>query len=205
MLGALLDHDAPPKTVIIRIFHSLSRRSCNSIATWVFGGRCRLLSNFKQVCIAFAAAAVCVTMLSVWPGHAQQRPFAGLPGSWSGKGNITLSSGSHEPISCRATYDVRGSGNDLQLVLRCASDSYNFDFRATEPMATAQSMANGPKQPSARLARSAAASRVIILRPGPRDRLLRPCWDDHARQSAVDLNSIARMSRLRGHDRLSRR
>ena len=91
-----------------------------------------MLPNFKQACIAFVTAAACATMLalSVMPGHTQQRPFGDLPGSWSGKGNITLSSGSREPIRCRATYDVRGSGNDLQLALRCASDSYNFDFRA---------------------------------------------------------------------------
>ena len=91
-----------------------------------------MLPNLKQVCVAFVAAAASLTMLSLWvlPGHAQQRPFAELPGSWSGKGNITLSSGSREPIHCRATYDVRGNGNDLKLTLRCASDSYNFDFRA---------------------------------------------------------------------------
>lgn len=91
-----------------------------------------MLPNFKQACIAVVTAAACATTLSlsVLPSHTQQRPFAGLPGYWSGKGNIKLSSGSREPISCRATYDVPGSGNDLQLVLRCASDSYNFDFRA---------------------------------------------------------------------------
>jgi hypothetical protein len=87
--------------------------------------------RLKQASIAFVVAAVFVIVLSLsaLPSHAQQGPFANLSGSWSGGGNITLSSGSRERIQCRATYDVWASGNDLQLALRCASDSYNFDFR----------------------------------------------------------------------------
>jgi hypothetical protein len=87
--------------------------------------------RLKQACIAFVTTAVSVIVLSLsaLPGHAQQGPFADLSGSWSGSGNITLSSGSHNHIQCRATYNVRAGGHDLQLVLRCASDSYNFDFR----------------------------------------------------------------------------
>jgi hypothetical protein len=92
-----------------------------------------MLPHLKQACIAFVIVAASVTMLSLSApaGHAQKHPFAELPGSWSGRGNITLSSGSHERIHCRATYAVRGAGNDLHLALRCASDSYSFDFRAT--------------------------------------------------------------------------
>jgi hypothetical protein len=87
--------------------------------------------RLKQACIAFVTAAVSViaVSLSTLPGHAQQVPFAGMNGSWSGNGNITLSSGSRERIQCRATYEVQAGGNDLQLSLRCASDSYNFDLR----------------------------------------------------------------------------
>ena len=55
-------------------------------------------------------------------------PFAGLAGSWSGGGNITLSSGASERIRCRATYAVAPAGNALQQTLRCASDSYRFDL-----------------------------------------------------------------------------
>jgi hypothetical protein len=88
--------------------------------------------HWKQACIAILAAAASAAMLSLSapPGHAQKHPFADLPGSWSGRGHITLSSGSRERLHCRATYEVRTGGNDLQLALRCASDSYSFDFRA---------------------------------------------------------------------------
>ena len=84
--------------------------------------------------IASIAAAVCVIALSLspLPGYAtQQGPFADLSGEWSGGGTVTLSSGSNEKIRCRATYDSQAAGNNLKLTLRCASDSYNVDFRGT--------------------------------------------------------------------------
>jgi hypothetical protein len=61
------------------------------------------------------------------PVHAQQGPFAGLNGSWSGSGFIKLASGQRERLRCRANYNVRESGTQLQQSLRCASDSYRFD------------------------------------------------------------------------------
>ncbi|MGB8185461.1 MAG: hypothetical protein WCF37_10590 [Pseudolabrys sp.] len=83
---------------------------------------------------AFIAAAVGVIVLSLssLPGYAtQQGPFADLSGDWSGGGTVTLSSGSNEKIRCRATYDSQAAGNNLKLALRCASESYNVDFRGT--------------------------------------------------------------------------
>jgi len=84
--------------------------------------------------IGFIVASVCVMVLSLLPlpGYAtQQGPFADLSGDWSGGGTVTLSSGSNEKIRCRATYDSQAAGNNLKLALRCASDSYNVDFRGT--------------------------------------------------------------------------
>jgi hypothetical protein len=83
--------------------------------------------------IAYIAAAVCAIALSLspLPGYAEQGPFAGLSGDWSGGGTVTLSSGSNEKIRCRATYASEVTGNNLKLALRCASDSYNVDFRGT--------------------------------------------------------------------------
>jgi hypothetical protein len=87
--------------------------------------------RLADACTALIGAAVFfITLsLSVLPGHAQQGPFAELAGSWVGGGNITLQGGSHEQIRCRASYDAHGSGNDLKLSLRCASDSYKVDFQ----------------------------------------------------------------------------
>ena len=58
-------------------------------------------------------------------------PFAPLAGSWSGSGTIDLSNGRHEPIRCRASYDVLEEQDKLQLDIHCASESYNFDLRAS--------------------------------------------------------------------------
>ena len=42
-----------------------------------------------------------------------------------------MSNGRHEPIKCRASYDVLEEQNKLQLNIHCASESYNFDLRGS--------------------------------------------------------------------------
>jgi hypothetical protein len=59
------------------------------------------------------------------------RPFAPLEGNWSGSGTIDLSNGRHEPIKCRASYDVLDEQNKLQLNIQCASESYQFHLRGS--------------------------------------------------------------------------
>jgi hypothetical protein len=58
-------------------------------------------------------------------------PFTQLAGGWSGGGTIDLANGRHEPIKCRASYDVLDQQNKLQLNINCASESYKFDLRAS--------------------------------------------------------------------------
>jgi hypothetical protein len=60
--------------------------------------------------------------------YAQQGPFAGMAGVWSGGGTVTLDDGSTERIRCRATYAVGGGGTGLNQSLTCASDSYRFNL-----------------------------------------------------------------------------
>jgi hypothetical protein len=88
--------------------------------------------QLKQTGMAFIRAAACIIALSLsaLPGHAQQNPFGELAGSWAGNGNITLNSGTRERINCRANYETPESGTSIRLALRCASDSYTFDFSA---------------------------------------------------------------------------
>jgi hypothetical protein len=66
---------------------------------------------------------------------AQSRPastgFAGLAGSWSGTGSVTLNSGAVERIRCQATYEVLPSGTTFNQNLSCKSDSYDFNLRAS--------------------------------------------------------------------------
>jgi hypothetical protein len=79
-----------------------------------------------------ASLAVALAMSMAGTGYAQSiAPFNRLAGQWSGSGKIELSDGTHESIKCRAAYDALGDQSKLQLNLRCASDSFNFDLRAS--------------------------------------------------------------------------
>ncbi len=57
-------------------------------------------------------------------------PFSAIAGSWSGAGLIKKANGTSERIRCRSAYEPAGT-TQLQLRLRCASDSYNFDLTAS--------------------------------------------------------------------------
>ena len=74
-------------------------------------------------CLAFAL--LFASPPSAWAAG----PFAGFTGSWSGTGMLRPSNGAAERIHCRAEYRPRGSTqHEVELQLRCASDSYNFDL-----------------------------------------------------------------------------
>jgi hypothetical protein len=79
--------------------------------------------------VAAAAALVGFAALA-GTAQASNSPFTAMSGSWSGGGTITTSSGNKERIRCRARYDVDGDGSSLGLMLRCASDSYNFELQS---------------------------------------------------------------------------
>jgi hypothetical protein len=78
--------------------------------------------------LTFAAVAFSFAALAASPGHAQSHTFAGMAGTWSGPGTVTLDDGSSERIRCRATYKV--NGNTMEMALTCASDSYRFNLQA---------------------------------------------------------------------------
>jgi hypothetical protein len=84
---------------------------------------------------SIATIAFAVVLLFASQSYAQRGaaaaagPFAGLSGSWTGSGTVSLANGSNERIRCRATYRVGGDGTNLQQELRCASDSYRFELR----------------------------------------------------------------------------
>lgn len=58
-------------------------------------------------------------------------PFERLAGQWTGNGTIQMADGNNEPVRCKAAYDVLSDGANLQLNIRCASQSYNFDLRSS--------------------------------------------------------------------------
>jgi hypothetical protein len=79
-----------------------------------------------------AGLAIALTLSVAVSCYAQSiSPFDRLAGQWSGSGIIDLSNGAHETIRCRAAYDVLNDQRKLQLNIRCASESFNFDLRAS--------------------------------------------------------------------------
>jgi hypothetical protein len=86
-------------------------------------------SRFKST-IGLAALAVVLTGAAPRTAlSATEGPFSALHGSWAGGGLIKKANGTNERIRCRSTYDT--GATSVQLRLRCASDSYNFDLNAT--------------------------------------------------------------------------
>lgn len=89
---------------------------------------CQPLNLFANTrWLTLAAAAFFMTVSAPGESHAQSA-FAGLAGSWSGGGTVTLDDGSSERIRCRANYKV--AGPNMEMVLTCASDAYKFNLQA---------------------------------------------------------------------------
>jgi hypothetical protein len=78
--------------------------------------------------LLMAAAVLFGACFAASPSHAQSGPFAGLAGTWSGGGSVTLDDGSKERIRCRATYAPAGA--TMAMTLTCASDAYKFALSA---------------------------------------------------------------------------
>ena len=85
----------------------------------------------RRLPFVFLAAFTCATViLSVLPfASAASGPFANFAGSWTGTGTVRSGANPAERIRCNASYRPRGSTqHEVELQLRCASDSYNFDL-----------------------------------------------------------------------------
>ena len=93
----------------------IGKRHGNKVAPHTFARR-----------LIFAVVTLFAASVFSSASHAQSGPFAGLAGTWSGGGSVTLDDGSSERIRCRATYAVGEGGAGLNQSLTCASDSYKF-------------------------------------------------------------------------------
>ena len=78
--------------------------------------------------VAFFMTACLMTALATTTSYAQSSTFAGMAGTWSGPGTVTLDDGSSERIRCRSTYKVIGAS--MEMALTCASDAYRFNLQA---------------------------------------------------------------------------
>ena len=93
-------------------------------------GNIKSLKIHAKSAMAAAGLLALVALPSTVDAAAGAGPFAALAGAWSGGGTITTSNGAKERIRCRANYNVGSTGANLDLRLRCASDSYNFELQS---------------------------------------------------------------------------
>ena len=84
--------------------------------------------SVRTIFTATAAALLLVLLALKGDAQAIAGPFAALAGNWSGGGTLTMSNGEQERMRCRASYAVGRGGENVQLTIRCASDSFNFDL-----------------------------------------------------------------------------
>src|SRR6185503_258940 len=88
--------------------------------------------------LTFAAVAFFLTAFAASTSYAQSSAFAGMAGTWSGPGTVTLDDGSSERIRCRATYKVagasiqgRGANGSFQVIAQAAGFSSNISLKTT--------------------------------------------------------------------------
>lgn len=93
---------------------------------WIF----RRFSSFSPAVVAGCCLAGALALTIPLPSaSAAEGPFAGFAGSWTGTGTLRPSNSQAERIRCNANYRPRGSTeHEVELQLRCASDSYHFDL-----------------------------------------------------------------------------
>lgn len=59
-----------------------------------------------------------------------QGVFAGFNGAWRGSGNITLSGGQKEKLTCKAYYNPKSGASELGIALTCSSQANKIELRA---------------------------------------------------------------------------
>jgi len=116
--------------------------------------------------IILAAACLAVGVGQATAGDAFKR----IEGQWRGKGTIEFSNKSKETLHCRAAYDVLQSGANLQLAIRCASDSYKIDLLGNANEANGKvtgSWSEATLNVSGTLSGSADGSSIKVLASSP--------------------------------------
>jgi hypothetical protein len=88
------------------------------------------LTDRKLQSTAIGLGLVAVLIVASF-AHGSASPFSSLSGAWAGPGTVTMASGAKESIRCRANYNVDGSGANLKVDLRCASDSFRFELQSS--------------------------------------------------------------------------
>jgi hypothetical protein len=84
----------------------------------------------RIACTLLFVSLLALPLIIAAPAHAQHGPFAKMAGNWTGAGMLELSDGKREKIKCHASYDVP-TAQTVDMSIRCASESYNFEIRSS--------------------------------------------------------------------------
>jgi hypothetical protein len=132
------------------------------------GSQPAVSASLSGISRAALIAAVAV-FASVGVAQSATSPFSLLSGTWAGTGAITLASGAKESIRCRAVYNVDAAGSNLDLRLRCASDSFKFELQSSAAHnngAVSGSWTELTRHVGGTIAGSASGSRIQVLVQG---------------------------------------
>ena len=77
--------------------------------------------SFRAIGAAATGALLLALLATKGDAQATAGPFSALA-------TLTMASGMQDQMRCRANYAVGGRGENVQLTIRCASDSLNFDL-----------------------------------------------------------------------------
>ncbi len=80
--------------------------------------------------ISLSAALLCAFSNSSAVLAQAPSPFSQLAGSWHGSGQVRLTDGHSERVTCRGTYSSRSGGAELSLSIRCQSENHKIDMKS---------------------------------------------------------------------------
>ncbi len=91
----------------------------------------RAAARYRRAIGAGVAACAVVVALAASTAGRAGGIFEPLAGTWRGEGQVTLTGGKTEHLSCKAYYTPKDSGAGLGLALACASAGNKIDLRAS--------------------------------------------------------------------------
>ncbi|MGO9544419.1 MAG: hypothetical protein ACLPPF_06450 [Rhodomicrobium sp.] len=80
--------------------------------------------------VQIAGAALCIVAAPAAVFAQAATPFSQLAGTWHGSGQVRLTDGSSERLSCRGSYAQKSGGTELSLSIRCQSTNAKIDMKS---------------------------------------------------------------------------
>ena len=76
-----------------------------------------------------AAVLLCALLVPNAVFAQSTTPFGQLAGTWHGSGQVRLTDGRTERLTCRGSYSQKSGGTELSLAIRCQSENNKIDIK----------------------------------------------------------------------------